>query len=422
MSPGRGLLKSENGEFLNLKSDSLSKGPNNPLSKEVRRAMLKGERHPSCQRCYSEEDAGMVSRRQAEIVEWEFEITKERIFRETGLDGQIHSDQFPLVYLDLRFGNRCNLKCRMCGPTESDQWYKVHTKLSGDVPFKEGPRKLEIVKDENNVYGLKVDPYKWYENESFWEDLEKHLPQMKRIYLAGGEPLLIDRQFELLSKCVENGYSKNIILEYNSNITALTDKILNTWSHFKKVEIGISVDGVGPVNDYIRFPSKWDQVNKNIKRLDEAKGNFKLWLAPTIQIYNMLHFPEMMTWVIEQNYNRINRSMIGKEILTPHPLSNPNPLSIKVFPEKSKKLILQRFEEEKLKLKEKIIDMDFYNDIEKERRLARFGSLLDSYAAFMMSKNMEHLKEKFWAYTNGLDEIHGTSFREVCPEAYELML
>jgi len=423
-SPGKGLLKDNNGHPLTLKNHSIEEGLNSPQLKDVRKKMLAGDRPEGCIRCYQEESAGIFSRRQNEQLAWK-EFNEELFQSHTEDDGSISTDVFPIRYLDLRFGNRCNLKCRMCGPTESDKWYELTPKVWDTNFFKEGDRKLEIIKNEKGQYGLRVDPYQWYESPKFWKNLETHLPKLQRIYLAGGEPLLIESQFDFLQLCIDRGYAKNITLEYNSNITALTSKILKIWSHFRKVEIGMSIDGVGDVNDYIRTGSSWPQIEKNLQTLDGADGTFKLWWASTIQIYNFLQLPEMMKWIVRQKFERINQSNIKREIFTPHPLSNPQFLSITTFSPASKLKIQEFFEDEKSEISEYVDGLELFEDTEedlKKRVKARFNEVLDNYIRIMNAQDTSHLKEKFWAYTNKLDEIHGSKFKDVAPVAHELML
>ncbi len=422
-SPGRGILTNDKGEPLSLENDSIAAGKNSQLLKDVRQAMLKGKRHPGCQRCYREEDAGIYSRRHAEQFLWP-EQNFDLFNKHTSSDGTIDEEMFPVRYLDLRFGNRCNLKCRMCGSTESDRWYSLQKKVYGHSTFKEGDRKLEVHKDNNGQFYVEGDPYTWHESPRFWKELEKYLPKLQRIYLAGGEPLLIEKQFDLLRHCIEKGYSKNLILEYNTNITVITPKILEIWSHFRRIDIGMSIDGIGAFNDYIRSGSRWPQIAENIKNLDSAPGNYRIWWAATIQIYNLLHLPEMMKWIVQQKFERVNQSKLGREIMSPHPLSNPKQLSIQTFPRRSKDLIRARFEKQKKEFREHAFEWNLFseqNETLTEQVIKRFDTILDNYTNVMFAKDSSHLNEKFWKYTRRLDQIHGTSFEELCPETAELM-
>ncbi len=423
-SPDKGLLRGDNNQVLNLETDSLQSGTNASLLKEVRKDMLQGKKHSGCVRCYREEDAGIFSRRQSEQWTWA-EHNIDLFRRYTEEDGSISSDFFPIRYLDLRFGNRCNLKCRMCGPTESDKWYELTPKVwDGVTEFEDGNRKLKITKNNNGQYGLEVDPYQWYESDKFWRELEEHLPRLQRIYLAGGEPLLIEAQFDFLQKCIDLGYATNITLEYNSNITALTPKILKIWSRFRKVEVGMSIDGVGKINDYIRVGSDWKKIEKNLHTLDQADGHYKLWWACTIQVYNVLQLPDIMKWIMKNNFNRINQSKKGREIFTPHPLANPIFLSVTTFPQSSKCKIREIFEGEKEKIFDEVDSYKLYDSEQsdfKDRVIQRFSKVLDNYTNIMFAKDTSEYQDKFWKYTKRLDEIHGTSLREVSPLTFELM-
>ena len=68
--PTGGILKDEDGNVLNARDSNLDDIRNAPIEKEIRKAMMNGERHPECQRCHTEEDAGMISRRIVENKLW----------------------------------------------------------------------------------------------------------------------------------------------------------------------------------------------------------------------------------------------------------------------------------------------------------------------------------------------------------------
>jgi sulfatase maturation enzyme AslB (radical SAM superfamily) len=90
--------------------------------------------------------------------------------------------------------------------------------------------------------------------------MEQEIPTIERLYIVGGEPLLIDQHYEFLQKCIDAGRSKSIVIEYNTNITNIPERAWNIWKHFERIQIGMSVDAVGPINDYIRNPSKWHKI------------------------------------------------------------------------------------------------------------------------------------------------------------------
>ena len=89
----------------------------------------------------------------------------------------------------------------------------------------------------------------------------------------GGEPLLIHQHYDFLNELVERGRAPFVTLEYNTNLSIVPEKALKLWEHFKKVKLGVSLDGVGPINDYIRHPSKWSVMERNLLKIDKAPGN-----------------------------------------------------------------------------------------------------------------------------------------------------
>ena len=132
--------------------------------------------------CYDREAIGVKSNRNS--VNERFENQK-HLQDKTQEDGSLPS--MP-TYMDIRFGNLCNFKCRMCGPESSTSWYK-DTKLS---------------------FSKTVDPYT--KNEALWEDMPNIIPHLTDVYFAGGEPFVQDGHYKLLQLLINSPYSKNIKL------------------------------------------------------------------------------------------------------------------------------------------------------------------------------------------------------------------
>lgn len=418
----QGLVKKEDGSIYNLGTDGLNDFRNGQIMKDIRKAMLKGEFHPSCIRCKREHDAEMVSRADNERTIWQNTLTEEDARKKTAEDGTINVDENPLKYTDLRFGNLCNLKCRMCGPTDSNQWYDDQAKIWNVTSYKDAEKVIPLVKNSKGKFTADTNIYDWYSNPKFWKDLEDAIPSLERLYIVGGEPLLIDQHYEFLQKCIDQGRANDIIVEYNSNITNIPQRAWNIWKHFKRIQIGMSVDAVGPINDYIRNPSKWRKIAENMHKLDQAEGEFKIWWAATIQAYNMYNLPEMMRWKIAQNFKRINKKVDWKPVISPHPLHNPDFLNVKIFPKESKQWLEQYFEEQKLEAREEIFAYDFLSKEDAKFNYKFFCKILDQYISYMNADDYSHRLEKFWHYTNSLDELRNENLKDVCPTTWKLLL
>ena len=259
--PTGGILKDEEGNIINAKSADLDDLRNSPLAKEIRLSMLKGERHPECVRCHTEEDAGIRSRRHVENELWikggwkqireQDKFTWDYLREHTSEDGTIDTSAIPNKFMDVRFGNLCNLKCRMCGPTDSNQWYDDQVKLWGDT-YKDSHGIVKLIPNEKGKHQPEVNVYDWHDSEQYWVQMEKQIPFVKKLYIVGGEPLMIDPHYTFLQKCVDKGYAKDIVVEYNSNLTNIPQRAWNIWKHFRKIGIGASIDAIGDLNRYIR--------------------------------------------------------------------------------------------------------------------------------------------------------------------------
>ena len=385
--PSKGLLKNDSGEVYNLNIHRISESRNAPLAKDVRRAMLNNEKHPECKRCWDEEKFNIRSKR-LQTLEY-FNNYKEAV-RITALDGSIPEDH-PYSDFDLRFGNLCNLKCRMCGPADSTMWYDDYFKMRGEKFDDAG--------------------YKWYEKPEVWLDLESQISTAEYVYIIGGEPTLIQSHFEFLQKCIDKGYAKGMNLEYASNITNIHQKYLDIWSHFKKVHIGCSIDGIGSVNEYIRFPSKWKTIEKNLEKLNNyASDNISVVIAVTVNAYNIYYLDDMYRW------NAMNHNFV----ISPHPLYRPEELSPKIFPKKVKEDIA-----EKLRASYKWIEE---NNPRQDQKMFRYDKStkkiikdIEGYIDFMLSEDTSRDLPKFWQQTNQLDEIRKQNIETSLPELYDLI-
>ena len=263
--PTQGILNDGERQPYNLGKNKISESKNAELACDVRLSMLKGERHAECIRCWREEDSGMISRRQQEADMWKEVFTFNDAEKITEEQGRI-PDSFEPVYYDLRLGNHCNLRCRMCYPTDSAGWYREYTDIFQADSFPDTHGIVKLVKKPGGDWQAEKRDYDWCLRESFWQDLESKIKHLRHIYIVGGEPLLIERHYQFLEKCINQGQAKKIRLEYNTNITAISDRVLDLWQHFKQVRIGASIDALGELNDYIRYPSKWNQVEKKFTK------------------------------------------------------------------------------------------------------------------------------------------------------------
>ena len=402
VTKNRGVVRKEDGTAYNAGIDDLSEARNAQLMKDIRKNMLSSKWSEECGRCMKEEENGLTSRRQYERVQWKYSIID--ALKNTKPDGSIDVIKSPTRYYDLRFGNFCNLKCRMCGPSDSNAWFEDWIKLTGKTSFNDTSGEVTIEEVNGKLCAADFD---WPNSEMFWTQLERNIQYMEHVYFAGGEPMLIERHYEFLQKCIDSGYAENIMLEYNTNGTTLPPRVVNLWKKFKEVRLGVSVDGMGAVLEYQRHPVKWTKVLKNLNTIDKLPKNIKAWIAFTVTAYNVEHMIDFMKWKIQESgWTKINNSAI-KPFVTYHVAHNPPHLNIRVLPDRYKDRITQQFDN--------FIQWCEDENLDKKYIIAAQG-IKNGVCSYMNNESYynTHWKE-FIEYSFSLDKIRGEKLIDTVP-------
>jgi len=407
-----GLVKNETGRPANFGRETPMTAWNNDYMKSVRTTMLKGEIPASCTKCFQEEKLGVVSKRIWETGTWQQEgIDIPELIKQTTEDGTVPEN---LVYLDLRLGHTCNLKCVMCSPHDSSLWVSDHKKI---YPlFKHDALKKQLDWDQKSFNN------KWHENPDFWKEMYAQIPNLKQVYFAGGEPLLIKEHKTFLEEIIRQGYADKILIRYNTNGLLINDEIIELWKKFKKVKVGFSIDAVGERNWYIRYPSDWNTIVQNLHKLDNTPDNIQVSIATAIQILNIKNLPELAKWKVNQNFKKVNFENItggvqaGGGIINMHLLYIPTFLSIKCLPEADKEAVRKSFADLATWLHENYRqDKDYWKD--NPYGWKRWQAVLD----FMDGEDHSHLLPAFKEYINKMDTVRKTDFKTTFPDLGHLI-
>ena len=397
------MLRKSDGSPYNAAADDLSEARNSDLMKIMRKNMFDGVWSNECGRCRAEEESGLVSRRNYEHDRWS--LRKEDVIEHTATDGTIDTDKLPVTYYDLRFGNLCNLACRMCGPQDSTGWYDDWNKLYDVEWFNDTHGREQMFKQNGKWVS---NSYGWHDSDSFWKQIEANAGNVQHVYMAGGEPLLIERHYEFLERCIENGAAANMLIEYNTNMTTMPSRVINLWKNFKMIQLGASIDGYGKVLEYQRYPAEWSKVWRNIQKVDAEVDSINAWFAYTVTAYNVLHMPEFMKWKLSESgltkFNNTNR----RPIVTHHVAHNPPYLNIRVLPAAFKELVVERFNE----FHNWVISQGYSDQI-----IAQSDSIRKSIIDYMMSADYHPTHwEEFKSYTAKMDKIRAENVTEIIPE------
>ncbi len=404
-----GILKNDDGKPANLNHTDLLSAWNNSYMKDIRTKMLNGEIPPSCTKCFKEEEAGHSSKRVWETAYWLKRIDAKELIDNTKEDGSIPPQ---IGYVDLRLGTKCNLKCIMCSPHDSSLWVGDWKKLYPQIQ-NDSLRGIMTWSNKGQVDGATYDWHK--ENKQFWEQLYEQIPNMKQLYFAGGESTIIEEHYTLLEECIKRGEAHHIELRYNSNGIEMPARLFELWNHFQRVRFHFSIDSIKEMNDYIRHPSKFEHIEKQLRLLDETPDNVEVTIACAVQMLNMYYIPDFIRWKLEQNYKKINPYPLGAGLINFHFVYHPANLNVKVFPPAFKAKVRKKYEEFFQWLKENYRDdQEFLDNAYGIKRLKGMVS-------FMESEDWSQRMPEFREYIRIMDGIRGTRFTQVFPEMAELL-
>jgi MoaA/NifB/PqqE/SkfB family radical SAM enzyme len=278
------------GTKYSLRENTLEEIYHSEYMQNLRKEFLEGNKPETCRRCWDEEAAGRTSKR-----------INSRIRLKEYYDNvdwnNLNPDQ--LWFIDLKLGNICNLKCRICGSWSSSKWAKE------EIDYVPGiDRKTHLA----HTY-LKDGAWP-RETEVFWDNLKTLLPNIKYFEFTGGEPFLIEQHFELLRYAVENDYAKNIEIHYNTNGTVFPESA-ELWSNFKHVEIAFSIDNVGDRFEYERYGANWQEVQENISKFTALRSSkISTQLCTTMNIQNVYYLPELCDWISIQTFDHVYFNML----------------------------------------------------------------------------------------------------------------
>jgi hypothetical protein len=211
--------------------------------KSVRRRMMAGETLPECEVCNDKLLNTSVYRSYFDQM---FAHKYDSIVENTQPDG---TTTLRPVSWDYRFSNLCNFKCRMCGDMLSSAWeteQRTHNMINWSNP-KNNWMKPEIKEQITAFQDSQIE-------QEFASAVESH--QVEEVYWVGGEPLMYEQHWRYMKRIVELGDGKRVYARYNTNLSRVDYRGVNLYrdilSGLRDWQICASLDGTGPIGEYIR--------------------------------------------------------------------------------------------------------------------------------------------------------------------------
>jgi hypothetical protein len=395
------------GRPLSLQRGEFDRAWNSPALRAIRKDMLEGRPVRGCETCYFQEEHGKTSHRQNHNTEWSEILGAGEIRRrvDESLRGGYALASAP-VYLHLCLGNLCNLKCRMCNPNNSlmidREWKELDAASGGDY---------SRFWDEHGCSVTDIGP--WHENAEFWDSCERIIPTLKKVYMTGGEPTLIPGNYRFMRKCVELGRASQIALMFNINCTRVPDEFVDLIGRFGTATVNVSLDGIGAVGEYIRSPSRWSAVSKNLSKLLEKAGpRVHIGITPVAQVYNALDLAPLLEHV--ETLGRESRRPLRVDLLD---CLHPAFLSVGILPRRIKDEAIRRLE----RFQNRTPVPDPARDPNHARVLENGVRSLIQQLRADAPPDAPRLLEAFARYTRTLDEHRGERLASACPDLAELL-
>jgi len=248
----------------NIKFTSPADWQKNQYLNEVRDFFKQGLEHPGCSRCWDEEKLNLQSLRRGQLQE--YQILGAKLFQE------------KLLNTEIAVGNLCNLSCIMCRETSSSAILSEN-------------QRLNIAKNDQKDFS--------------WTDTAfLHLEQLLAskpglIHLLGGEPMYNKKILDVVNKFSTKDLNRTL-LHITTNATQWSEEWQTALKKFRLVRVMLSIDAVGQLFEYIRYPAQFSQVENNIKKII-ANKNIKPVIHATVQNLNIASIGKLIAWAKSMN-------------------------------------------------------------------------------------------------------------------------
>lgn len=375
-----------------LKENTLKEIWNNDATKQMRLDMLNGVTIKGCEKCDSREGIATVHRDEANN-NWYHQSTN--ILEQTNEDGSLSKHE--LKYIDARFNNLCNFKCRTCGPRFSTSWNEDYQTLRSPNSMNEFPKTLIFPGNTK---------------DQLLDEILEHLPYVSRIYFAGGEPLMQAEHYIMLERLLElknDGIiNKMPIIIYSTNFSILrlgNRSVIDLWKHFPTLVLNLSIDGSYERAEYWRKGTDWQTIVENLK---EVKNNIS---------HAQININYTLSWVNAFNLTELHKEWITLDYINPNKinvncLDEPSFYSLKGIPTWKKQTIelnfLQHIEwlkNNRPNMKRRIYD----------KTIKQFTDAISFMNSYDSDNDFVH-KREFNEINGQYDRIRDEDFLQVFPE------
>ena len=234
---------------------------------KIRTELLQGNAPAICNDCHGMEQHGKPSGRQRQLLKVG---VQDKYFEKSLASSPLrsafdYSDRnqgnttCTVTDWQIDLGNYCNGACVFCGP-ESSSSLATEFKRIGLID--------------------QIPPASWCDDPELVDQFVNTLissPNLQYLHFIGGETVITPGFKKILSALVNAGLAKNISIGFTTNLTVWSDSVVELLTQFQQVHLGMSVETLTPVNDYVRYPSQQRRTQELLDRW-VALGYKQGWL------------------------------------------------------------------------------------------------------------------------------------------------
>lgn len=290
----------------NVHNMSIDEWINSCHQRKTRLGKLSGVKEPLCNMCYHEEQLGSSSKRIKENLKSQidstnfytsYSVSPDIYYFDESLTHDGLSKMIPYSY-HISLGNECNLACRMCTPVASS---RIASNMK-QIGLYNGPIRMN-----------------WTEDPVAWKSVTETIcntKDLKFVHIIGGEPLL-NPKFEELIDLLITANKTDIYIGFTTNGTVFIPSLIEKLNVFRHVDIGVSIECTGILNDYIRQGSDTITVLNNIDRylLSRREGHVYVTVRPVPSALSVHTLDDLYLWCIDRKVDVMTNFLVSPEFM-----------------------------------------------------------------------------------------------------------
>ena len=261
----------------------------------IRETMLRGEKVPGCENCFVMEQFGKISGRQKQMIKVGIDPDniKQSFSTNTFIDkfrqsaeSKGQTDLLPIDW-QIDLGSLCNSACIFC--TE-----KSSSRLRAEL------FKLGII-DKGTVTDWSSDP----QLIKKFTDILAKTPRLHYLHFIGGETLMNKGFKTMLRELIKNNIQKECTIGFTTNLTIWDEEINSLLEQFKEVQVGVSIETLSSINDYLRWPSQIGDTKEMLQKYVEVsnKNNWYLTVRTTPTVFSVSRMTSLYEFCVQNNIN-----------------------------------------------------------------------------------------------------------------------